>query len=326
VWSVLMAAAGRRAIAGPPVGGRVATASIRPSARRSYLFGTPVGGARVGFFPDHGLLYAEGRGASFFAGKVAPPSLLRPALLGHAAARAALELEQFGLPLLFEPVVVRRLDLALELRFNVPADGLRFLRALSALTVPRLKSDVWTRDGRVETIYFRTPDRGHPRFRIYDKGVEAKDAPPGERLRFERQIRYAKAQQIAPEALVRAGLAEAWASDLSAWSRAEALVQPSDLSAAQAAVVKAAEDGRIPPLNAERLLGWLALRSEGRGRSWWATKGQRHIPARRAAELRSLGIALDDAAISGAGQSDVAVPMKAFLDRALAAWSSASGA
>lgn len=324
LWHRLLEAAGRGTITGPPVGARMASSQIRPAARRSYLFASPVGGCRVGFFPDHGLLYAEGRAASFFAGAPAPAELLAPALLGHAATRAALEIEQFGLPLLSEPVVVRRLDLAVELRFNAAADGLRFMQALSALSLPRLKSDVWTRDGRVETIYFRTPERGHPRFRIYDKGVEAKAAPPGTRLRFERQTRYPKAAQIAPETLVATGLGHEWASDLRAWARTDAAVRPADLTGAQATVLRAADEGRLTALAAERLLGWLSLRAEGRGRDWWAGLGQRHIPSRRASELRSLGIALDPSAINRPAASDVVVPMRAFLAAAAAAWEESS--
>lgn len=198
-WGDLLAAARRGSLTSFGDDGRAISSEIAPSARRSYLFRSPIGGGRFGFFPDHQLVYCEGRAASLFVGKPAPPTLLDHRLLSHAATRAALEFEQLGLPLLFEPALVRRLDLAVEVVFADPTEGVRFMHALSGIPLPRLKTDVWLKDGRVETIYYRTMGRGEIRFRVYDKGVESQTAEPGGRIRLERQLRYPKADQLAPE-------------------------------------------------------------------------------------------------------------------------------
>lgn len=176
---------------------------------------------------------------------------------------------------------------------------------------------MWLRDGRVETVYFRTPRRGHAKFRIY-KGVESQSGPPGELLRFERQLRYVKPEQLSPDALAATDLAAAWEGELGAWRAVTAPVRASDLPRAQSRVVEAARDG-LDPLAAERLLGWLALRGDGLDRQWWVERGQRHIPSRRLAELRRLGIALDDAGRATVGAA-VPVPLAELLEEIRTAW------
>jgi hypothetical protein len=63
---------------------------------------------------------------------------------------------------------VRRLDLAADLAFADPTDGLRFLHGMSLLRVPGLKIDVWRSEGLAETVYLRLKS-GRTRWRIYDK-------------------------------------------------------------------------------------------------------------------------------------------------------------
>lgn len=88
------------------------------------------------------------------------------------------------------------------------------------------------------------------------------------------------------------------------------------------AVVEAAKSG-LPALEAERLLGWLALREAGLRRDWWVEQGKRHIPSRREADLRELGIALDDAQRSGESSEPVSADLGALLAGIRAAWGTA---
>lgn len=319
-WGELLRAADRGWLSSNDDLGSVASSAVVPATRRSFLLRSPIGGGRFGFFPEHDLLYCEGRAASLYAGRTAPPELLPRRLLSHAATRAALEFEQLGPPLLFEPAVVRRLDLAVELKFVDPLSGTRFLNALSGVPLPRLKSDVWVRDGRVETVYYRTPERGHVRFRIYDKGVESGTGLAGSHVRLERQLRFSKIAQSSPEALSASDLGLAWEGELGAWAEARAPVQPSGVRDAQHAVIAASRTGAISALEAERLVGWLALREAGLGRRWWAERNQRHIPARREAELRRLGVALDEVGLANCPESISLLDLAGLLKEVRTAW------
>jgi hypothetical protein len=263
--------------------------SMRPGPAGSVMVGQPVEGMRLGVFPGVGMLFAEGRLGAMLARSPDDHSLAEPARLAAGSLRVLEALDGLGLDLCESTAAVRRLDLAAELRFDRPADGLAFLRAMGALDVPRYKRDVWLEGSRVETVYWRTPKRGVVVGRLYDKGVEAKTDPPGARLRLERQLRYAKSKQRTPAALSTSDLAAIYRGNFEALMRGSSDVIATGLNGAQKALLDLVETGDLTPRKAERMLGTLVL-LERFGRSWYE---KRYTAARRERELRELGILID---------------------------------
>ncbi len=257
--------------------------------RGSIIASTPIGAMRLGAFPGHGLLYAEGRLGAILAESAEDHTLAPAKSLSPGAELARRAFGDLGLEISNETAAVRRLDLAGELHFDRPDDGLCFLRALANLDVPGSKRDIWMQDARVETIYYRTPKRGQVRLRCYDKGVESGSHEPGARIRLERQVRYAKAQQQTPEAIRSGDLEKLYQGRLAAWTDATTDVVATDLNGAQQAVLERLAADQVTPRVAERLLGTLVL-VEHFGFEWWE---KRHTAQRRKRELRELGIVLD---------------------------------
>ena len=141
-------------------------------------------GARWGAFPD-GMAYVEGRVAALLDGPEAH-YLATPAQLVEASELFA---DTVGADDLGE-VVTGRLDLASELTFDDPREGLTLMRAAAALDVPWLKTGTEgsKRDG-LETVAWRAVNGRSIALRLYDKGRESGTAEPGTRLRGERQRR-----------------------------------------------------------------------------------------------------------------------------------------
>ncbi len=256
--------------------------------RGSLIASRPIGAMRLGAYPGAGMLYAEGRLGALLAGTTEDHSLASTKGLAPGAERAKEAFAELGL-VINSTTAVRRLDLAGELHFDRPADGLSFLRALANLDIPGSKRDIWMKDARVETIYYRTPKRGQVRLRCYDKGVEAGTHEPGARVRLERQVRYAKAQQQTPEAIQASNLEQLYQGRLAAWTDATTDVVATDLLGAQQAVLERLAADLISARVAERLVGTLVL-VEHFGFEWWE---KRHTAQRRKRELRELGIVLD---------------------------------
>jgi hypothetical protein len=153
-------------------------------------------GIRLGAFRD-GTLYAEGRLAAVLRG-ADDHSLLPVAALRDGAETAS---SRFGFAVDASNASLGRLDVAAELRFEDGADGLAFLHALSLADVP------WAKVGtegkkreRLQTVNFRSVRGKTILMRAYDKGVESRLAPPGKLIRFERQRRYRKRDELAVSA------------------------------------------------------------------------------------------------------------------------------
>ncbi len=248
-----------------------------------------VGAMRLGIFPGPGLVFAEGRLAAILSGTTADHALAPSEELTNGATKALEALAHIGLEFEPEPVGVRRLDLAAELRFDRPADGLCFLRAMAALEVPGLKRDVWVNRARVETVYWRTPKKGAVRGRLYCKGTEAQTDRPGARLRLERQVRYPKSQQQTPETVSSGDLEALYRGRMEALTRGHNDVVAAGLSGAQSALLDRVAEGYVTPRRAERMIGTLAL-LERFGPDWW---DKRYTAQRRMRELQELGVVLD---------------------------------
>ncbi len=262
---------------------------VGPGPAGSVIIAKPLEGMRVGAFPGAGFLWAEGRLGAILAGSPEDHSLAPAAKLVSGALRVRDALAHVGLDVGDSLAAMRRVDLAAELRFKRPGDGLSFLRAMASLEVPGVKRDVWFNGSRVETVYWRTPKRGAVRGRLYDKGAESGSDAPGHRLRLERQVRYPKAKQQSPVALSGGDLEALYRGRFEALERGSGDVIATGLSGAQRAILDQVESGAITSRKAERMLGTLVLLDHF-GPSWWE---KRYTAQRRSRELQDLGIVLD---------------------------------
>lgn len=262
---------------------------VGPGPAGSVMIGKPLEAMRVGAFPGVGLLWAEGRLGAILARTSEDHSLAPADKLINGALRVRDALAHVGLDVSDSVAAMRRVDLAAELRFDRPGDGLSFLRAMASLEVPGVKRDVWFNGSRVETVYWRTPKRGAVRGRLYDKGAESGSDAPGRRLRLERQVRYPKAKQQSPAALSSSDLEALYRGRFEALERGSGNVIATGLSGAQRAILDQVESGALTPRKAERMLGTLILLDHF-GPSWWE---KRYTATRRQRELQELGIVLD---------------------------------
>jgi hypothetical protein len=304
-----------------------AASEVMRGAGGAVLVKESIGGGRVGYYPQHRFIYIEGRLAALYAGDAKAPGLAPPWQLENASCLSALRVSDLLYPssILFEKCSVRRIDLSADIHFTEPSQGLRLLKALSSIECAPLKTCPYFKNGRVETINYRTPVRGAIRARIYDKGLQSGairrgEAAPGERLRLETQNRYVGAQQPAPARLARAGLGRMWQGRLKGWEATENVVV-ADLNAMQRVILDAVTAERLSAFTAERLLGTLALRGRGMGKDWWTAQGKEHLWGRRSRELRDLGLVLDEDGLGGDHKEDE-LPLGTVLRALRQAWPS----
>lgn len=161
---------------------------------------------------------------------------------------------------------------------------------MGRVSPPRVKVSEWRFEGRVQTISYHSTGKSQGVYhRVYDKGVESGKAPAGTLLRFERQMRWAKPEQPTLVQLLQRDPEELWLGQSGRWApEAEKLVVGGP-GAAQARLLHAVDANEITALEAERLMGWLAI-AEIRGEGWWRDEGRSHIAHRRRKELNALGI------------------------------------
>jgi hypothetical protein len=223
---------------------------------------------------------------------------------------------------------IRRVDLAADLEFTDPTDGLRFLHGTSLLHVPGLKTDVWRSEGLAQTVYLRLPS-GRIRWRIYDKSTERADrgatehngrptGPAGTVVRIERQLHFAKPAQAPPETLDAEKLGNLWLGELAPWTRMATDVIAAGLPQAHEAVLAAAARGAISRAQAERLVGHVTIQACGKGKEFWADAP--HTARRREAELRAIGVAVDGLA----WDASVCFPLGRILRGVQRAWAPAA--
>ena len=262
-----------------------------------------IGGGKVGYNPGLRMIFIEGRLAALSALSDQASGLAAPWQLETTSRLSTLALSRFlgESSLLVEPCSLRRLDLAAELFFTASdggARGLRFLKGLSALDLPRQKSDTYRMNGRVETINYRTPVRSKIKVRIYDKGVESGSHSPGERIRIEHQHRWVGSKRPDPASVASSDLGKLWQGPLRVWEGCDEVVV-ADLSASEKVLMQRVAEKRLTAFAAERLTGTLRQRGRGHGREYWAANGQPYIYARRTRELREAGIVLDEDGMGG---------------------------
>jgi hypothetical protein len=271
-------------------------------------------------------LWAEGRLGALLDGSEASRRLAAPEELRLAAAAAASVWRRHGIELTDVPVGVRRLDLTAELMFADSRAGLALLRALETVELPGCIADAWQRDGRVETIYYRSRmakrGGGKVKFRVYDKGAElaARDRPdappPGRLIRFERQLRFEAQDQLAPEIWAQTALAPHFVGPFKGVRPHAAVLTTGE---AVDAVISRVESGDLSAKVGERLLGTLLL-WQRLGGAWggWSDK----TAQRRRRELTQYGLSLT----TDLDMAQSVVPIGQIVAELEAAWAAPAAA
>lgn len=286
----------------------VAAPSV-PFARGRLVLDRSPAGARVMAWPEFGVVKLECRLGALIDGTAESHRLGTRDELRQVGDVAAGELATLvGARPDTRAVQVGRLDLVTERDFADGRDGMQLLRAMRSLCPPRCKLDVIADQGRVETVSVL---RGRRKiFRAYDKGVEARTHAPGERVRFEAQVRRAKSARQGPNATATGDLRAAFGRTIEPFMEGAPVTVTSPSGVSDQLVSKVVA-GELSIARAERLAGAADfLRRYGR-----AIYGEDWRSARRLKELREVGIAVDDELPEGA-----TVPVSHLLSSALEAW------
>jgi hypothetical protein len=264
-------------------------------------------GCRWGSFPD-GMHYVEGRVAAILDG----PDAHYLATAAQVVEAAELLADTVGAPV--ENVVTGRLDLASELRFEDPREGLALMRAIAAADVPWLKTGTEgsKRDG-LETVAWRTANGRSIQLRLYDKGRESGTAPAGTLLRGERQRRMRKGRELVAIEIPNVNLRSLYVGrELAAFVAADLELTVCNSIEAVELVNAIARAGHVKRNAADSLMGFVAgdRRQDEYARATWY---------RRWAQLRQLGISIDDQAAEL-----LRVPVSRYVGQLADAWAVAA--
>ena len=234
-----------------------------------------------------------------------------PILWVLGAYRASEAFSTLGISLDCEPVV-RRLDLAAEIRFEHPADGQLFLRALDGvhLALHEQRRETSRQTGHVASLAWHSG--GKVVLRAYDAGLHHGTDAPGVRVRLERQVRYAKPAQQPPERFRLIDLSALYLGPLHKLITAAPSIAVMAPRAAEYELVERYLRGAISLAVMERLIGVIRLRELGLDRTVWRDSDTR---ARRLRDIREAGIFLDAAPLNAAATPDM-LPLLVALGEA----------
>lgn len=258
---------------------------------------------RLGAFPD-GLVYFEGRAAALCFEDKSDHSLMPAADLALAEQVARRLAVENGADIGSEQARLGRVDLAGELLFSDSEEGSAFLHSLACIDVPWCKSRTDGRKGNhIETVSFHGTAGSTIYLRAYDKGVESRTAPPGHRIRVERQKRYRKSREVSVDEFQLLDLRDIFVGREFAKLAELPSATVVDLPGAIQQVLRA----DVTPRMAEWLIGYLVA-----GRHLHYDKATRW---RRASKLRELGIFVDPGVVE-----TVDVPVGRYLTALASAW------
>lgn len=247
---------------------------------------------RILAWPAHGLLTVEGRMGAILAKDRHNHDLVPAAGLDkiERATEAVLRSVLGFRPDQHTICEMRRYDLAGELAFDDPGDGLAMLRTLGAMCPSRARMTLErSADGQVMTAYVRTPKRGEVQQRFYDKGLEAGTHPPGHRIRLESQLRPPKHKRMAPTTLGRLDLRSHFIRRMESFMHtSDGVVAAGDRAAATELLGRVAR-GELSMAKAERLIGSVTVLGLHGRAVYDQRQGQRRLKA-----LRDEGVALEN--------------------------------
>jgi hypothetical protein len=246
---------------------RAMTALASVTVRRGRALPDSVAGHRVGWFPGHRLLFAEGHPGE-------DGRLGSPAELAAVVERVTRGLADCGIqaPRDYAPfdrqgstgfLGVRRLDVTADLRFENASVGLGSLQVLARMQLPRAKTATYMHEGHVETVAFHA--RGSRRIlaRWYDKGIEAGSHPRGELVRPEDQRRFGAGARRLLEDVDAAYLRDRWHRRfLPLWQANGRHIVAGRLKIARE-LERLTREGKLTPAHARALAGTALFETEG---------------------------------------------------------------
>jgi hypothetical protein len=267
-----------------------------------------VGGIKLGVFPAHGLFLTEGRLAPMLSGDSGDMRLAAPETLTLGADRARDAFRSLGVDVGDEPVV-RRLDLAGEIRFTHPSDGLLFLRTFGGLQLAGLHQQRTSSRQQTGSVSW-SPGRGIA-LRLYDAGAYHGTDHPGITLRLERQLRPPKPQQVSPEAFTTESLAQLYLGPLAKVIGAGPSMNVLPPRAAERLLIERVQSHETSLAIAERLIGVARIMELGADALLYdpATASGRHR------QLGKNGVIFDPSADEGGSTIDVCAVLAALSDR-----------
>jgi len=180
---------------------------------------------------------------------------------------------------------VRRLDLAGELRFNDPADGLRVLRTFAGLQLPGLRQTRRSSARRIESVSWGVAVK----HRLYDAGAHHGTDIPGIRVRLERQKRYPKPDQVSPGSITAADMGGLFLHGIAEVIRAAPVMTVLPPCDAERSIIESVQAKRLSLAVAERLLGVVRIIDLGEDGSLYDVP----TASGRQRDLRRRGITLD---------------------------------
>lgn len=262
---------------GGPLARVLGRLAIEPAAR-AMLLPDSLAGHRVGWFPEPGLVFAEGRPGG--------ETLLGPAALAAAYGRLADELGDFGVPVAAaESAGLRRLDVAVDVCPDSSAEGLALLEcvALASFGAGRLAAYRGERSVRSVLLKSRA---GRTLARVYDKGAERAELGRGRWLRLEAQWRFARGERPAPDNLAADFLRERFKRRFQPLWQAAGGFRTGGLAVLGERLADAVGSGQLRPSRARSIAGYLVLVAAG------VPQGAARTVAELERECRQLGLSL----------------------------------
>ena len=250
--------------------------ATRPVSR-SWQLPDAIAGHRVGWFAGSGLIFAEGRARR--------DGLCVASQISDALATLRAALEESGIAPLPSPELrLRRLDVAVDVRFESSVDGLSILAQAAAAGGGKV--GVYRDERWVETVVLMTRS-GKTKARIYDKGRQTGSAPRGRWLRFEGQWPFPRGSRPLPGELGPEELRERFASRFRTFWRPSSRSDRSGNDPLVRRLTGAIEEGELLPSRARSLVGYLYLTESG------VPQGARRKVAELEHECRELGLSLE---------------------------------
>ncbi len=239
-------------------GSRVARAMSSLATRRTgrvCLVPQRVGGYRIGWFPEWGLVFGEGRPCG-------------DALCGvEALMREQLRLEGW-LGDLGVPVVVgnrgglRRMDVAVDLLMDSGVEGLGFLECVGAASLGVGKVATYRSGRRVESVLLKSRS-GRSQGRVYDKGRESGRVSVGCWVRLEGQWRFQQGSRPLVEEVSSEVLCMRFRRRFEPLWQAAGGFGVGGLGVVVERVVRAVELGQLRESRARALIGFLVFGAFG---------------------------------------------------------------
>lgn len=247
-------------------GRKMAALATIPSKQGASLIPEKIAGYRVGWYLDHGLVFADGHpGGDRLGAPEGLPAALRDLEVAMLTAQVPIDTRERPFDSLGRQssgrAGIRRLDVTCDLAFEEGAEGLAVLAGVAGLLRDSPgKCDVFFGErGAVETVYLRGAAGRKVLGRWYDKGVESNTAARGKLIRPEDQNRWPKASRRHVEELTAPYVRDRFRSRFRTLYSATKGVTVGGPRVLADKLVAAVERGDITAARAEHLAGYLLL-------------------------------------------------------------------